>query len=78
MTDIETKIREIIDGHIAPALATHGGGIEFVDFDEPSGMLRVDLVGMCGGCPHAQETMRGMVEEAIKSAVPEVREVVRI
>lgn len=78
MSEIETRIQSVIDESIRPALAMHGGGIDFVDFDEPSGMLRIDLTGMCGGCPHAQATISGMVEGAIREVVPEVKEVVRI
>lgn len=72
------KIIDIINEQIRPALATHGGGIDFVAFDEASGELQVALSGMCGGCPHAQATISGMVEAVICESVPEVKSVVRV
>jgi Fe-S cluster biogenesis protein NfuA len=46
-------------------------------FDEDSGILKVDLTGVCCGCPGAAATLRNMVEGVIQKSVPEVKEVVR-
>jgi Fe-S cluster biogenesis protein NfuA len=61
---------------VSAALAGHGGGVEFVDFDRESGRLTVRFSGACAGCPYAAATMRGLVLETVKSCVPEVREAV--
>lgn len=71
----EEKIKKVLNEKINPALATHGGGATFVNFDEESGVLTVELVGACGSCPFAQETLRMTVEAVIIDEVPEVKEV---
>ncbi|MCE5201552.1 MAG: NifU family protein [Synergistaceae bacterium] len=74
----EEKVIDVINTKISPALQTHGGDVTFVSFDETSGTLSVELVGACGTCPFAQETLRMTVEEAIRQEVPEVKSVVRV
>ncbi len=73
----QEKIIEVLNTVVTPALQTHGGDATFVSFDEESGTLCVELVGSCGTCPFAQETLRMTVEAAIKQEVPEVKSVVR-
>lgn len=76
MSTSET-IQKVIEEEIKPALQSHGGDIEFVGFEEEAGTLVVRLVGACGTCPFAQETLRVQVESVIKSAVPSVKSVIR-
>lgn len=76
MSTSET-IQKVIEEEIKPALQSHGGDIEFVGFEEEAGTLVVRLVGACGTCPFAQETLRVQVESVIKSAVPAVKSVIR-
>jgi Fe-S cluster biogenesis protein NfuA len=76
MESTET-IQKVIAEEIRPALQSHGGDIEFVNFDETDGQLVVRLVGACGTCPFAQETLRVQVEAVIKSIVPAVKTVLR-
>ena len=71
------KITSVIDSDVRPAIESHGGGIEFVDFNEATGILSVTLTGMCSGCPGARATLRNMVEGVIRQHVPEVKEVVQ-
>lgn len=77
MSELVKKIEEVIAADVRPAIESHGGGIDFVDFDEAKGVLTVRLTGVCGGCPGAQATIRNMVEGVIQRSVPEVKEVVR-
>ena len=74
---INEKIVEVIETKIRHALESHGGGIEFMGFDSSAGVLTVQLTGACGGCPHAQETLRSQVEAVLQREIPEVKEVVR-
>jgi len=60
---------------IRPALQNDGGDIELVDVDEKTGVVKVKLVGACGGCPMSQMTLRMGVERILKEQVPEVTEV---
>ena len=73
----EEKIQKVIDEKITPALQTHGGAVTFENFDEETGILTVSLIGACGTCPYAQETLRMTVEAVIMEDVPEVKEVRR-
>lgn len=74
---VQEKIMEAIKTKVSPTLQSHGGDVSFIKFDEESGTLYVKLIGSCGSCPYAQETLRMTVETAIKQAVPEVKSVVR-
>lgn len=79
MGAVETteKVQQIIEERIRPALQSHGGDIEFLGFDETSGIVTVRLVGACGTCPFAQETLRMQVEGVLTQEISEVRQVVR-
>ena len=71
------KIAQVIETDVKPNIEAHGGGIELISFDESTGVLTVQLTGVCGGCPGAQATIRNMVEGVIQQTVPEVKQVVR-
>ncbi len=68
------EIEKILKEEVAPMLATHGGGVELVDVTE-EGVVRVKLTGGCYGCPSAQMTLTGVVEQLIKAKVPQVKRV---
>jgi len=78
MPDTISKIKDIIKKEVAPHLEADGGGIEFVDFDEKEGLLKVSLQGACVGCPMRQMTLQNGVGMVIKEQVPEVKEVVAV
>lgn len=71
----EDKINEALE-KVRPALQMDGGDVKFVNWDEKSGIVRVELVGMCANCPMSQITLKEGIEAEIKSAVPEVKGVV--
>ncbi len=77
MSAIVEKIVQVIESEVRPALESHGGGIEFMSFNETDGVLKVSLTGMCSGCPGARATMQNMVLGVINRSVPEVKEVVQ-
>jgi Fe-S cluster biogenesis protein NfuA len=61
---------------VRPALRMDGGDVELVAVDE--GVVKVRLLGACGGCPMATMTLVGFVEERLRLRVPEVRQVVSV
>jgi len=77
MATTAEKIAEVIEANVRPIIESHGGGIEFMGYDETSGVLKVELHGVCSGCPGAAATLRNLVEGVIQRYVPEVKEVVR-
>ncbi len=70
-------IERVLD-QIRPALRLDGGGIELVDIDETTGVVRVRLQGACRGCPMSQMTLKMGVEAALCDAVPGIKEVVAV
>ena len=72
-TDIEAKIKGILDEYIRPAVEMDGGAISFHSFDD--GKVKVLLQGSCSGCPSSTLTLKAGIENLLKRMVPEVQEV---
>ena len=64
------KVKNVI-GQIRPYLQQDGGDIEFVELTEDN-VVNVRLVGACGACPHATQTLKYGVERAMIKAIPEI------
>jgi Fe-S cluster biogenesis protein NfuA len=74
---MEKKIKKVIK-QIRPYIQSDGGDIEYVGFNEKSGVLEVRLLGACVGCPMSQITMQEGVGKMVKEEIPEVTEVVMV
>lgn len=72
--EIVTKIKELIDTYVKPAVEMDGGNIQFKSFDK--GIVSVILQGSCSGCPSSTVTLKSGIEGMLKRMVPEVTEVV--
>jgi len=70
-TALVEKVISIID-QIRPYLQQDGGDIQFVELT-PENMVRVQLRGACGSCPHAKVTLKHMVEATIMEHCPEIK-----
>jgi Fe/S biogenesis protein NfuA len=70
------KVRTILDEHINPAIAAHGGAAQLVAVEGDTVYLR--LGGGCQGCGMATVTLRQGIEAAIKQALPEVKHIVDV
>ena len=68
--EIITQIKKLIEDNIKPAVAQHGGVIDFVDYED--GHLKVILGGACSGCSSSTITLKLGVENMVKHYVPEV------
>ena len=71
--EIIKQIKELIESHVKPGVASHGGNIEFVNYKE--GNLLLELGGACSGCAGSTMTLKMGVENMIKHYVPEVHTV---
>ena len=71
---MKEEIEKVLTEEVRPMLSMHGGGVELVEVTE-DGTVKVRLTGGCCGCPSAQMTMVGVVENAIKAKVPQVNKV---
>ncbi len=74
---MKEQIEAALD-RVRPALRMDGGGIELVDIDEGTGIVKVRLQGACRGCPMSQITLKMAVEAAIMDALPQVKEVIAV
>ncbi|MBW1733804.1 MAG: NifU family protein [Deltaproteobacteria bacterium] len=59
---------------VRPSLQADGGDVQLVDVDE-DGLVKVKLMGACGGCPMSQMTLKMGIEKILKQNVPEVTRV---
>lgn len=57
-------------------LMADGGNVELVDVTD--GIVKVRLVGACGGCPMSTMTLKNFIEREIKKQTPGVKEVVAV
>ena len=71
--EIIKQIKELIETHVKPSVATHGGNIEFLQYD--NGRLLLELGGACSGCAGSTMTLKMGVENMVKHYVPEVKTV---
>lgn len=74
---MKEKIEKALE-KIRPMLKADGGDVQFVNFDEATGKLKIELLGMCSHCPMAHITLKEGIEKQIKEDVPEVKEIIAI
>ena len=75
-SEVESKIREILDAEIRPAVAMDGGDITFDRYDE--GVVYLHMQGSCAGCPSSTATLKMGIETRLKQAIPDIIEVVAV
>ena len=68
-----SKIIEVLDTKIRPAVARDGGDIKFKSFE--NGVVKVELQGSCSGCPSSLMTLKQGVQNLLKHYVKEVNSV---
>ncbi len=73
--ELVTRIRELIDTHVKPAVEMDGGNIEFKSFQD--GVVTLIMQGACSGCPSSTVTLKSGIEAMLKRMVPQVKEVVQ-
>ncbi len=72
--EIVTKIVDLINTYVKPAVEMDGGNIEFKSYNQ--GIVTVVLQGACSGCPSSTVTLQSGIEGMLKRMVPEVQQVV--
>ncbi|MCE2712303.1 MAG: NifU family protein [Cryomorphaceae bacterium] len=73
-SEFDDVIRNLLDEYVRPAVENDGGAIEFLGYD--NGTVTVAMRGSCAGCPSSTATLKGGIENLLKSHLPEVKEVV--
>jgi Fe-S cluster biogenesis protein NfuA len=75
-SDVEAKIRDILDTEIRPGVMMDGGDILLDRFQD--GIVYLHMRGSCSGCPSSTMTLKMGIENRLKEALPEVNEVVSV
>jgi Fe-S cluster biogenesis protein NfuA len=75
-SDIEARIREILDTEIRPAVAMDGGDITFHSYED--GVVMLHLQGACSTCPSSTLTLKMGIENRLREEIPEIKDVVQI
>ena len=73
---VEPRVKNALE-QIRPYLQQDGGDVEYVDMTN-EGVVIVRLKGHCGSCPHAMQTLKQGIEQALKRVIPEVKSVEKI
>jgi Fe/S biogenesis protein NfuA len=71
--DLKSRVQELIETMINPAVAGHGGYVELIDVQDSRVYLQMG--GGCQGCGAADITLKAGIERLIKEELPEVTEV---
>ncbi len=72
-SEMDIKIRGLLDEYVKPAVEQDGGAIEYKSFED--GIVKVFLQGSCSGCPSALFTLKSGIENLLKTMIPEVKAV---
>ena len=73
---ISEKLQQLLDQHINPSLAAHGGYAELVKMEETAAHILIG--GGCQGCAMSAATLRQGIEVMIAEAIPEITEIVDV
>lgn len=61
---------------IRPALQADGGDVVLREVDESTGVVTLELIGACGTCPVATDTLKAGIQRIMRDRVDGVTEVV--
>ena len=72
-TEMDQKIKEILEEYVQPAVEQDGGAISFHSYED--GVVKLLLQGSCSGCPSSTITLKAGIENLLKKMIPEVKAV---
>ena len=76
--DIVNEIKIELKEKVAPSVAAHNGFINFLEFDEELGVVKLEMAGSCSGCAMSKQTLHNGVENMLKHYVPEVNAITSV
>tara|TARA_B100000780_G_C20999475_1_gene399867 strand:- start:140 stop:502 length:363 start_codon:yes stop_codon:yes gene_type:complete len=74
--DIVVNIKQVLEDYVAPAVAGHGGVVNYIDYQE--GALTLEMSGACSGCAMSAMTLKQGIEGIMLQMVPEVKSITGI
>ena len=70
LDDTSKEIINILEEYVKPAVASDGGNIQFLSYDEDSKNVSVMLQGACSGCPSSTFTLKNGIENMLREMLP--------
>ncbi|MBN1952553.1 MAG: NifU family protein [Bacteroidales bacterium] len=74
--EVLDKIIHAIES-VRPYLISDGGDVTLVEVTDDL-TVKVRLQGACYGCPFSEQTLRAGIEHAIRSEVPDIKELIAL
>lgn len=71
---MEAQVHEAVEA-IRPALQADGGDMRVISINEETGVVDVELLGACGGCPMSTMTLKAGIERILRDRVDGLTEV---
>ena len=72
--EVDLELLESTLDYIRPAIQMDGGDLVLLGVDD--GVVNLQMVGACGGCPLSMMTLKAGIERILKDRVPGVESVV--
>lgn len=66
LDETSQQIINILEEYVKPAVASDGGNIQFISYDENTKNVSVLLQGACSGCPSSTFTLKSGIENMLK------------
>ncbi len=76
MENLHKRVEEALDS-IRPYLAADGGNVEVIEITLDQD-LKIEMKGACKTCNMSQMTMKAGIEETIRRAVPEIKNIIAV
>lgn len=70
------KVTDLLDRQANPAIAAHGGHVSAEKVSD--GVVYLRMSGGCQGCAASAATLRGGIENMLRAAIPELRDIVDV
>lgn len=77
-SEVVAMIKELLDTRVRPAIQEDGGDIEYKEFTEDDGVVRLKLKGSCRGCSSSSVTLKSGIERMLMHYIPEVKGVEQV
>ena len=68
----------VLDQHINPSIAQHGGRADLVALDEDKKVAYIKMSGGCQGCAMSRMTLTEGIEATLRDAIPELTGVIDV
>jgi Fe/S biogenesis protein NfuA len=68
----------VLDEHVNPSIASHGGRADLVALDEDKKVAYIKMSGGCQGCAMSRLTLTQGIEATLRDAIPELVDVIDV